>query len=311
MTLPTEAECSRLIRIQEGELDLQLHYNEIGAGAETVIMLHGSGPGASGWANFNRNIEPLVDAGYRVILMDCPGWSKSDPVVCTGSRSELNARALKGLMDALKIERAHLIGNSMGAHSVTAFALANPTRIGKLVLMGGGTGGPSQFVPMPTEGIKLLQALYRDPSIENLKRMMAVFVYDASSLTEELFQARLDNMLQRREHLDNFVKSLAANPRQFTDYGPRLSEISAPTLVIWGRDDRFVPMDIGLRLLWGMPNAELHIFNKCGHWAQWEHAGNSMRWCWISCGTEAALHYSELPSATGRAEEASLPKSAP
>lgn len=272
MTLPTEAECSRLIRIQEGELDLQLHYNEIGAGAETVIMLHGSGPGASGWANFNRNIEPLVDAGYRVILMDCPGWSKSDPVVCTGSRSELNARALKGLMDALKIERAHLIGNSMGAHSVTAFALANPTRIGKLVLMGGGTGGPSQFVPMPTEGIKLLQALYRDPSIENLKRMMAVFVYDASSLTEELFQARLDNMLQRREHLDNFVKSLAANPRQFTDYGPRLSEISAPTLVIWGRDDRFVPMDIGLRLLWGMPNAELHIFNKCGHWAQWEHA---------------------------------------
>ncbi len=272
MTLPTEAECSRLIRIQEGELDLQLHYNEIGAGAETVIMLHGSGPGASGWANFNRNIEPLVDADYRVILMDCPGWSKSDPVVCTGSRSELNARALKGLMDALKIERAHLIGNSMGAHSVTAFALANPTRIGKLVLMGGGTGGPSQFVPMPTEGIKLLQALYRDPSIENLKRMMAVFVYDASSLTEELFQARLDNMLQRREHLDNFVKSLAANPRQFTDYGPRLSEISAPTLVIWGRDDRFVPMDIGLRLLWGMPNAELHVFNKCGHWAQWEHA---------------------------------------
>lgn len=272
MTLPTEAECSRLIRIQEGELDLQLHYNEIGAGAETVIMLHGSGPGASGWANFNRNIEPLVDAGYRVILMDCPGWSKSDPVVCTGSRSELNARALKGLMDALRIERAHLIGNSMGAHSVTAFALANPTRIGKLVLMGGGTGGPSQFVPMPTEGIKLLQALYRDPSIENLKRMMAVFVYDASSLTEELFQARLDNMLQRREHLDNFVKSLAANPRQFTDYGPRLSEISAPTLVIWGRDDRFVPMDIGLRLLWGMPNAELHVFNKCGHWAQWEHA---------------------------------------
>jgi 2-hydroxy-6-oxonona-2,4-dienedioate hydrolase len=272
MTLPTETECSHLIRIQEGDLDLQLHYNDIGNGSETVIMLHGSGPGASGWANFKRNIEPLVAAGYRVILMDCPGWSKSDPIVCTGSRSELNARALKGLMDALKIERAHLIGNSMGAHSVTAFALANPTRIGKLVMMGGGTGGPSQFVPMPTEGIKLLQGLYRDPSIDNLKKMMAVFVYDSSSLTEELFQARLDNMLKRRDHLENFVKSLAANPKQFTDYGPRLSEITAPALVIWGRDDRFVPMDVGLRLIWGMPNAELHIFNKCGHWAQWEHA---------------------------------------
>lgn len=272
MSLLTEAESSRLIRIKEGDLELQLHYNDLGAGEETVILLHGSGPGASGWANFNRNIEPLVSAGYRVILMDCPGWSKSDPIVCTGSRSELNARALKGLMDALQIERAHLIGNSMGAHSVTAFALANPARIGKLVLMGGGTGGPSQFVPMPTEGIKLLQGLYRDPSIENLKKMMAVFVYDSSSLTEELFQARLNNMLQRRDHLENFVKSLALNPKQFTDYGPRLAEVTAPTLVIWGRDDRFVPMDVGLRLIWGMPNAELHIFNQCGHWAQWEHA---------------------------------------
>ncbi len=268
----TEAATSKYLKIKEGDLDLQLHYNDAGAGAETVLMLHGSGPGASGWANFNKNIGPLVAAGYRVILMDCPGWSKSDPVVCTGSRSDLNARALKGLLDALGLDRVHIIGNSMGGHSAIAFALANPERIGKLVLMGGGTGGPSQFVPMPTEGIKLLQGLYRDPTIENLKKMMNVFVFDTSSLTEELFQARLSNMLSRRDHLENFVKSLAANPKQFPDQGPRLHEISAPALVIWGRDDRFVPMDVGLRLLWGMQNAELHIFNRCGHWAQWEHA---------------------------------------
>ena len=268
----TEAATSKFVRIKEGDLDLQLHYNDAGSGAETVVMLHGSGPGASGWANFNRNVEPLVSAGYRVILMDCPGWSKSDPIVCTGSRSELNARALKGLLDAIGLDKVHIIGNSMGGHSAVAFALFNPSRVGKLVLMGGGTGGPSQFVPMPTEGIKLLQGLYREPTIEALKKMMSVFVFDSSSLTEELYQARLDNMMSRRDHLENFVKSLAANPKQFTDYGPRLGEISAQTLVIWGRDDRFVPMDIGLRLLWGMPNAELHIFNRCGHWAQWEHA---------------------------------------
>lgn len=274
MSIPnlTEAATSKFARIREGDLDLQIHYNDCGSGAETVVMLHGSGPGASGWANFNRNIEPLVTAGYRVILMDCPGWSKSDPIVCTGSRSELNARALKGLLDVLDLERVHLIGNSMGGHSAVAFALANPGRVGKLVLMGGGTGGPSSFVPMPTEGIKLLQGLYREPTIDNLKKMMAVFVFDSSSLTEELFQARLDNMLARRDHLENFVKSLAANPKQFTDYGPRLCEVTAPALVIWGRDDRFVPLDTGLRLIWGMPNAELHVFNRCGHWAQWEHA---------------------------------------
>lgn len=273
MTTPiTEAATSRFAHIREGDLDLRIHYNDVGAGAETVVMLHGSGPGASGWANFSRNVEPLVAAGYRVVLMDCPGWSKSDPIVCTGSRSDLNARALKGLLDVLGLERVHIIGNSMGGHSAVAFALANPTRVGRLVMMGGGTGGPSLFVPMPAEGIKLLQGVYREPTIENVKKMMNVFVYDATAITDELMQVRLDNMLSRRDHLDNFVKSLAANPKQFPDQGSRLGEIAAPTLIVWGRDDRFVPMDVGLRLLWNMPNAEMHVFSRCGHWAQWEHA---------------------------------------
>lgn len=272
MSTYTEASTSKFFRLQDGELDLQLHYNDIGSGAETVVMLHGSGPGATGWANFSRNVEPFVNAGYRVILLDCPGWGKSDTIVNTGSRSDLNARSLKGLMDTIGLEKAHIVGNSMGAHSTVAFALANPTRVGKLILMGGGTGGPSQFVPMPTEGIKLIGQLYRNPTIDNLKKMMNVFVYDASHLTEELYEARLNNMLNRRDHLENFVKSLEANPKQFPDYGHRLGEIKTPTLVVWGRDDRFVPMDVGLRLIWGIPNAQLHVFNQCGHWAQWEHA---------------------------------------
>ena len=271
-TTITESATSRFARIKEGDLDLQLHYNDVGSGDETVVMLHGSGPGASGWANFNRNVEPFVAAGYRVVLIDCPGWSKSDSIVSTGSRSDLNARALKGLMDAIGLQKAHLVGNSMGGHSAVAFALANPQRVGKLVLMGGGTGGVSPFLPTPTEGIKLIGALYREPTIENLKRMMNVFVYDTSNLTEELFRTRLDNMLARRDHLENFVRSSEANPRQFPDVSHRLGEIAAPALLIWGRDDRFVPMDVGLRLLAGLRDAELHVFSRCGHWAQWEHA---------------------------------------
>jgi 2-hydroxy-6-oxonona-2,4-dienedioate hydrolase len=270
--LQSETATSKFVSIGEGDAELRLHYNDTGLGDETVVMLHGSGPGASGWANFNRNVDAFVDAGYRVILLDCPGWGKSDSVVCSGSRSDLNARMLKGLLDAIGVARVHIVGNSMGGHSAVAFALANPERVGKLALMGGGTGGPSQFVPMPTEGIKLLQALYREPTLDNLKRMLNVFVFDTTTLTEELMQARLANMLARRDHLENFVKSLAANPRQFPDVGHRLSEIAAPALVIWGRDDRFVPMDVGLRLVWGMPNADFHVFGRCGHWAQWEHA---------------------------------------
>ncbi|WP_086481474.1 alpha/beta fold hydrolase [Oceanospirillum sanctuarii] len=268
----TAENTSHMIHVDVDGTGMDLHYNAIGEGSQTLIMMHGSGPGASGWANFNRNITPFVDAGYRVLLLDSPGWSKSSPVVCSGSRSDLNASALLAFMDKLDIAKAHLVGNSMGGHSVVAFALRYPERVGKLVLMGGGTGGPSQFVPMPTEGIKLIQKLYREPTIENLKAMMQIFVFDTSHLTEELFQARLDNMLRNREHLENFVKSAELNPKQFPDFGHRLHEIQAETLVVWGRDDRFVPMDIGLRLIRGIPNAQLHIFNQCGHWVQWEHA---------------------------------------
>ncbi|RYY27084.1 MAG: alpha/beta fold hydrolase [Sphingomonadales bacterium] len=275
--IANETTSSRFVTIREGEADLNIHYNDLGEGQEVVVMLHGSGPGASGWANFNRNIDQLVEAGYRVLLIDCPGWGKSDSIVNAGSRSDLNARIVKGLIDALDIAKVHILGNSMGGHSATAFALTYPDRLGKLVLMGGGTGGASMFTPMPTEGLKLLNALYRAPSVESLKQFNDVFVFDASVLTDDLLQARLDNMLGRRDHLENFIKSQELNPRQFPDFGPRLPSITAKTLIIWGRQDRVVPMDTGLRLIAGIPNSRLHIFNQCGHWAQWEHAGEFNR----------------------------------
>lgn len=268
----TEAGTSKFVTIREGDADLNIHYNDTEAGDEVVVMLHGSGPGASGWANFNSNIQPLTDAGYRVILMDCPGWSKSDTIVNDGSRSHLNARVLKGLVDALGLNKIHIIGNSMGGHSAVAFTLEYPEHVDKLILMGGGTGGGSLFTPMPAEGIKRIGKLYREPNMDNLKEMMDIFVYDTSNLTEELFQTRLDNILARKDHLENFVASTKANPKQFPDVGHRLGEIKNETLIVWGRDDRFVPMDTGIRLVNGIQRSELHIFNRCGHWVQWEYA---------------------------------------
>ncbi|WP_322048694.1 alpha/beta fold hydrolase [Paraburkholderia sp. J67] len=272
MTAWTEANTSRFAQIDEGGLKLRIHYNDAGKG-DAVVMLHGSGAGASGWSNFHRNVDAFVDAGYRVILPDCPGWNKSDPIVCDkGSRAVLNATSLKGLLDVLDIDRAHVIGNSMGGANALAFALAAPERLSKLIIMGGGGVGPSLFQPMPLEGIKLLYGLYKAPTMENLRRMLNVFVFDPSALTDELVRQRYDSMMEHQEHLANFVKSVEANPDWLPDLSGRLKEIKAPTLVTWGRDDRFVPLDSGLRLLWGLQNAELHVFSRCGHWAQWEHA---------------------------------------
>lgn len=272
-----EATTSHFIKVKESDAELNIHYNDCGTGERVVVMLHGSGPGASGWANFNRNIEPLADAGFRVLLIDCPGWGKSDSIVNTGSRSDLNARIINGVIDQLDIDKISLIGNSMGGHSAVAFTLTWPDRVAKLVCMGGGTGGVSLYAPMPTEGIKLLNGLYREPTLENLRKFNDVFVFDASVLTEDLLQERLSNILGRRDHLNNFLKSLAANPRQFPDFGPRLPGIAAPTLIVWGRQDRVVPFDAGLRLVAGIPDSRLHIFNQCGHWAQWEHAAEFNR----------------------------------
>jgi len=205
--------------------------------------------------------------------MDCPGFNKSDPLIVEESRSLLNARALKGLMDVLGLQKVHVVGNSLGGASALDFALAYPGHLGKLVLMAPGSLGPSLFQSLPMEGIKLLVALYREPTMDNLRRMLQVFVFDPSRLTPELVQGRYENMLRVPEHLGNFVESFARNPATLmSDLSPRLGEIHHPALVVWGRDDRFVPLDYGLRLVWGLQDAGLHVFRRCGHWAQWEHA---------------------------------------
>lgn len=264
----TEAGTSKLVRVG----DLTLHYNEAGSG-ETVVMLHGSGPGASGWGNFYRNIDHFVDAGYRVILLDMPGFNKSSEVVVKEARDVHHARVLRGFLDALDIERAHVIGNSMGGCVTLAFAVAHPERIGKQILIGAGGVGPSILSPFPTEGLRSMFHLYKAPSRENLDRMLEVFVHDPDSITEELRSNRLENLLRNPNHLRNFLISFqAVGGRIITDFSENLPAVATETLITWGRDDRFMPLDFGLRLVTLLANAHLHVFSKCGHWGQWEKA---------------------------------------
>ncbi|NIO07437.1 MAG: alpha/beta fold hydrolase [Deltaproteobacteria bacterium] len=257
----TETETSKYVHAGS----LRIHYNEAGTGP-AVIMLHGGGPGASGWSNFQRNIGPLSER-FRVILIDFPGFGKSDSVVVNEPRSQVNARVLCDLLDALRIDKTHLIGNSMGGASGLNFAIDYPDRIDRLVIMGAAGAGQSLFVPMPTEGIKVLNQVFDNPTIEGMKRLIQLMVYDSSFLTEELLQQRLQDALNP-QHMEARKKSKAVQ----MDLSRDLAKVKAKTLIIWGRDDRVVPLDGSLRLLWGIPDSELHVFGRCGHWAQFEHA---------------------------------------
>jgi 2-hydroxy-6-oxo-6-phenylhexa-2,4-dienoate hydrolase len=271
MTL-TEASTSKFVTInQPGLENFKIHFNDAGNGP-AVVMLHGGGPGASGWSNYYRNIEVLVNAGYRVLLIDSPGFNKSDEIVTDIPRPLINARATKGVLDALGIEKAHFVGNSMGGASAMSFALEFPDQMDRLVLMGPGAQGPSIFQPQLGEGVKRMFKLYTQPSYANFEAMLEVFVYEPGAITEELRQGRWNNIESNPNHLKNFVESAKLCPVSRWDLTARFNEISHKTLITWGRDDRFVPLDHGLRMINTFQDARLHVLPKCGHWAQWEHA---------------------------------------
>ncbi|HIH2748210.1 2-hydroxy-6-oxo-6-phenylhexa-2,4-dienoate hydrolase [Burkholderia aenigmatica] len=271
MTL-TEASTSKFVTInQPGLENFKIHFNDAGNGP-AVVMLHGGGPGASGWSNYYRNIDVLVNAGYRVLLIDSPGFNKSDEIVTDIPRPLINARATKGVLEALGIEKAHFVGNSMGGASAMSFALEFPDQMDRLVLMGPGAQGPSIFQPQLGEGVKRMFKLYTQPSYANFEAMLEVFVYEPGAITEELRQGRWNNIESNPNHLKNFVESAKLCPVSRWDLTARFPEISHKTLITWGRDDRFVPLDHGLRMINTFQDARLHVLPKCGHWAQWEHA---------------------------------------
>jgi pimeloyl-ACP methyl ester carboxylesterase len=249
----------------------RLHYNEAGEG-HALVMLHGSGPGATGWSNFSPNIGPLSEH-YRVLAFDMPGWGDTvdlDPA-SDGARDHVQALVLA--LDELGIEKAAIIGNSMGGMTAVRFAIEHPNRISHLVPMGAPAPGVNLFTPGPGmgQGMSILIETYADPSPDNFKRLVSVMAYDQAFATDELAQQRSENALKHPEHLTGFGTNMRAGAA-FFGLADRLAEIAVPTMVVHGRDDRTVGFEAGLRYLAAIPNSRLVIFNHCGHWAQLEHA---------------------------------------
>lgn len=263
----TQADTSRTVKTK----DWQLHYQEAGQG-HPVILLHGSGPGATGWSNFSGNIEALAKR-FHVFAVDMPGWGQSD--AATVEQLDHVEAAIQ-FMDALGIERAAFVGNSMGGQTSLRLATEHPGRITHLITMGPPVGRmPTLFGAGdgPSEGLKTLIQAYQDPSPENMRRLVDIMVYDkARFATPELCKARSDAALARPEHLRNYVAGLPKGAPLPKWVKPELlPTIEVPTLLIHGRDDRVVSFETSLYLLANVPNSRLVLLNRCGHWAMIEH----------------------------------------
>ncbi|GAA5164028.1 MULTISPECIES: 4,5:9,10-diseco-3-hydroxy-5,9,17-trioxoandrosta-1(10),2-diene-4-oate hydrolase [Amycolatopsis] len=254
---------------------LRLHYHEAGAEhAETVVLLHGGGPGASAWSNFGRNI-PVFAKAYRTIAVDQPGFGRSDKPTEHPQYFTHSAEAVIGLLDRLGIQKAHLVGNSLGGGTAVRLALDHPDRAGRLVLMGPGGLSVNVFAPDPTEGVKNLGrfAAPPGPSKEKLEAFLRVMVHDQSLITEELIDERFtaastpESLAAMRAMGASFVRPDSYEQGMLWRDAHRLRQ---RVLLIWGREDRVNPLDGALVALKMIPRAQLHVFGQCGHWAQLE-----------------------------------------
>jgi 4,5:9,10-diseco-3-hydroxy-5,9,17-trioxoandrosta-1(10),2-diene-4-oate hydrolase len=241
--------------------------------ANTVVLLHGGGPGASAWSNFGRNM-PVFAKRFRVLMMDLPGYGQSDPRPATGHFFTVAARALADLLDALGIEKVHLIGNSLGGGTALRFALTYPERAGRLVLMGPGGLTLNVFSPDPTEGVRRLMEFGAPPgpSRDKMAAFLRTMVFDQRLVTEELIDERFA-VASKPEALAAMTAMGASFFGDHAEDGMLWREahrLRHEVLLIWGREDRVNPLDGALIAVKQLRRAQLHVFGGCGHWAQLE-----------------------------------------
>lgn len=250
-----------------------LRYHEAGDGPP-LLLLHGSGPGVTGWRNFRGNLPRFAER-FRCLVLEFPGFGVSDP---TDEHPMLAAGdAVLRFLDGLGLDQVDVIGNSMGGLVATRVAIEAPQRVRRLVTIGG--VGTQLFSPGPGEGIKLLAEFTDEPTREKLVRWLRSMVHDRSLVTDDLVEQRWaqatdpDTLAAARRMYSSKALARQAEAMAASDappYWSQLHKVRARTLLTWGRDDRVSPLDMALVPMRTIPAAELHVFPDCGHWVMIE-----------------------------------------
>jgi pimeloyl-ACP methyl ester carboxylesterase len=245
---------------------IQTSYLEAGSG-DPVIMLHGSGPGVSALANWQHNIGALPQR-FRVLAPDIVGFgaTKRPDGIVYSLRTWTDH--IWAFLDAHGIEKTAIVGNSLGGRIALQMATDQPDRITKMVLM----GAPGVGMTL-TEGLAALRAY--QPSHDAMRDLLRnYFAVDPTMITDDLVAIRYGASIADGAY--EAYRAMFFDPRHAgSELGITAEEVRAidtPALLVHGREDKVVPMQVSVTMLGLLPNADLHVFSACGHWTQIERA---------------------------------------
>jgi len=256
---------------------VRTHYHDAGTG-DPVLMLHGSGPGVSAWANWRLSL-PALAGRFRVLAPDIVGFGHTERP--DDVRYSLRAWTdhVWDFADALGVDRFSIVGNSLGGRIALEMATERPERVAGMVLMGSPGVGMT-----PTEGLKALRAY--EPSLDNMRGLLkGYFAVDPTLITEDLVRIRYEASAAPGAH--EAYSAMFHDPRHAGgDLGigeEQVRAITTPTLLVHGREDRVVPLEISQTMVQLLSDADLHVFARCGHWTQIERSDefNDLVGAWL------------------------------
>ncbi len=258
---PCEIPKGQCLSIGDG---LEVHYHEAGSGP-AVIFVHGSGPGGSGWSNFQGNYKALAQAGFRCLVPDLLGYGYSSKPEDAQYTLDFLTRGVLQFADALGLESFALVGNSLGGAICIRIAIDHPARVTRMVLMAPG-GLEKREVYMGMKGIRsMLRAIF-DPdglSLESMRKVFAKQLFDPTIISEDLLEQRM--RIAQTQPPAVFATSKVPNQSD------ELHQIRCPVLGLWGNDDQFCPVSGATTLAERIDDVRMMRLSRCGHWVMVEY----------------------------------------
>jgi pimeloyl-ACP methyl ester carboxylesterase len=245
---------------------VRTHYHDAGTG-DPVIMRHGSGPGVSAWANWRLSLPTLAQR-FRVLAPDIVGFGHTERPDDVRYSLRTWTDHVWDFADTLGVERFSIVGNSLGGRIALAMAGERPERVARMVLMGSPGVGMT-----PTDGLAALRSY--EPSLDTMRALLTgYFAVDPSLITEDLVRIRYEASAAPGAH--EAYHAMFHDPRHAGgDLGiteEQVRAITTPTLLVHGREDRVVPVGVSQTMVGLLPDADLHVFARCGHWTQIERS---------------------------------------